>query len=62
MHQELVMQSEKCNKLKKYLPSLPSDFTGDAHIYYYKTYNINLFDYKVRCQFDKTISISSMTT
>ncbi|PKY59820.1 hypothetical protein RhiirA4_482900 [Rhizophagus irregularis] len=43
---------KKRNKLKKPLSSLPADFQGDARLYYYNTYNINLFDYKVRRRFN----------
>jgi hypothetical protein len=31
---------------------LPPDFHGDAQIYYQTTYNINLFDYNIRRQYD----------
>ncbi|UZO14632.1 uncharacterized protein OCT59_006085 [Rhizophagus irregularis] len=41
-----------CNKLKKKLPELPVDFSGDAQNYYFQTYNINLFAYKVRRRYD----------
>ncbi|CAB4408563.1 unnamed protein product [Rhizophagus irregularis] len=40
------------NKKKKKLPPLLSGHTSDPQIYYKKTYNINLFDYKVRKRFD----------
>ncbi|PKB96169.1 hypothetical protein RhiirA5_507037 [Rhizophagus irregularis] len=40
------------NKLKKKLPTLPADFSGDARNYYFQTYNINLFAYKVRRRYD----------
>ncbi|UZO08338.1 uncharacterized protein OCT59_028596 [Rhizophagus irregularis] len=40
------------NKLKKKLPALPVDFSGDAWNYYFQTYNINLFAYKVRRRYD----------
>ncbi|CAB5367510.1 unnamed protein product [Rhizophagus irregularis] len=40
------------NKLKKKLPALPVDFSGDARNYYFQTYNINLFTYKVRRRYD----------
>ncbi|CAB5363474.1 unnamed protein product [Rhizophagus irregularis] len=40
------------NKLKKKLPALPVDFSGDARNYYFQTYNINLFAYKVRRRYD----------
>lgn len=42
---------EERNKKKK-LPPLPSGMTGDPKNYYRQTYNINLFDYKVRRRFD----------
>ncbi|CAB5309109.1 unnamed protein product [Rhizophagus irregularis] len=41
-----------CNKKKKRLPTLPDNFTGNAFLYYFHTYNINLFAYKVRRRFD----------
>lgn len=47
-----IRRVKKCNKLKKTLPPLPVDFIGDAHKFYYETYNINLFDYKIRRRFD----------
>ncbi|PKY26782.1 hypothetical protein RhiirB3_528810 [Rhizophagus irregularis] len=37
---------------KKQLPALPSGYQGDQKIYYKDTYNINLFDYKVRRRFN----------
>ncbi|CAB4441047.1 unnamed protein product [Rhizophagus irregularis] len=40
------------NKLRKKLPILPPDFSGDARNYYFETYNINLFAYKVRRRYD----------
>ncbi|CAB5312906.1 unnamed protein product [Rhizophagus irregularis] len=40
------------NKLKKKLPALPVNFSGDARNYYFQTYNINLFAYKVRRRYD----------
>ncbi|PKY58348.1 hypothetical protein RhiirA4_480191 [Rhizophagus irregularis] len=43
---------KKRNKLKKKLPPLPANFTGDARTYYLNTYNINLFVYKIRRHFD----------
>ncbi|CAB5380323.1 unnamed protein product [Rhizophagus irregularis] len=42
----------KRNKKKKQLPPLPSGHQGDQRIYYRDTYNINLFDYKVRRRFN----------
>ncbi|PKK57636.1 hypothetical protein RhiirC2_721095, partial [Rhizophagus irregularis] len=35
------------NKKKKKLPPLPTGHVGDPRVYYQRTYNINLFDYKV---------------
>ncbi|CAB4407618.1 unnamed protein product [Rhizophagus irregularis] len=43
---------KKRNKLKKKLPDLPPNFTGDAHAFYFTTYNINLYVYNVRRRFD----------
>jgi hypothetical protein len=40
------------NKKKKKLPPLPTGHVGDPRVYYQRTYNINLFDYKVRKRFD----------
>ncbi|CAB5389774.1 unnamed protein product [Rhizophagus irregularis] len=40
------------NKKKKSLPTLPDNFTGNALSFYFNTYNINLFAYKVRRRFD----------
>ncbi|CAB5389096.1 unnamed protein product [Rhizophagus irregularis] len=40
------------NKKKKTLPTLPDNFTGNALSYYFNTYNINLFAYKVQRRFD----------
>lgn len=47
-----LRRTKKWNKLKKQLPLLPENTPGDARLYYYKTYNINLFDYKVQRRFD----------
>ncbi|PKB98120.1 hypothetical protein RhiirA5_428744 [Rhizophagus irregularis] len=44
------------NKKKKKLPPLPRDHVGDSRIYYKRTYNIDLFDYKVR----KLFNVSSI--
>jgi hypothetical protein len=44
--------AHKRNKKKKQLPPLPYDYRGDQRIYYRDTYNINLFDYKVRRRFN----------
>ncbi|PKY57456.1 hypothetical protein RhiirA4_510000 [Rhizophagus irregularis] len=40
------------NKKKKKLPPLPTGHVGDPRLYYQRTYNINLFDYKVRKRFN----------
>ncbi|PKY30300.1 hypothetical protein RhiirB3_447318 [Rhizophagus irregularis] len=47
-----IRRVKKRNKLKKRLPPLPPDFNSDARLFYYNTYNLNLFNYKVRCHFD----------
>lgn len=43
---------KKRNKSKKPLPPLPAGTPGDLRFYYLQTYNINLFDYKVRRRFN----------
>ncbi|PKY38389.1 hypothetical protein RhiirA4_451375 [Rhizophagus irregularis] len=40
------------NKRKKRSPPLPPGTPGNPRVYYKRTYNINLFDYKVRKRFD----------
>ncbi|EXX66769.1 hypothetical protein RirG_120600 [Rhizophagus irregularis DAOM 197198w] len=58
-----IRRNRKRNKLKKQFPPLPPGTPGDLRIYtYYKnTYNINLFDYKVRKRFDPNPTTTSLT-
>ncbi|PKY45735.1 hypothetical protein RhiirA4_420081 [Rhizophagus irregularis] len=50
--EKLGLGFEERNKKKKKLPPLLPGTTGDLKNYYRQTYNINLFDYKVRRRFD----------
>lgn len=43
---------EKCNKKKKQLPPLSPSTPEDPQLFYKSTYNINLFDYKIRRRFN----------
>jgi hypothetical protein len=52
---------KKRNKLKKPLPPLPPDLRGDPRLFYHRTYNINLFDYKVRRRLTSAHSLNTIT-
>lgn len=48
---------KKRNKKKKPLPPLPSGTPGDPRLYYLTTYNLNLFQYKIRRQLHPSIQL-----
>lgn len=47
-----VRRVKKRNKKKKLLPPIPPGTPGDPRVYLRQTYNINLFEYKVRRRYD----------
>ncbi|GBC40336.1 hypothetical protein GLOIN_2v1788639 [Rhizophagus irregularis DAOM 181602=DAOM 197198] len=57
-----IRRNNKRNKQKKLLPPIPPGINGDLRIYYRDTYNINLFDHKVRRRFNVTSIPNTATT